>query len=118
MSNSRSTILSAYAQVAVAPTQTVLMSWSRDQIIGARRVTAYVYNSNASQTLVGVVQRRIVNSSVWADSALPDFSSVAPLTAVMADLDVEGSDEVRIVATASGAGLNALCGASRKGATP
>ena len=118
MSVSNSATLTALATMAVAPTTTVLMSWTKDQLRGAKRVTAYVYNQDATQTLTGTVQRRMYNGTAWASSSLPDFSSVSPLTAVVADLDVEGSDEVRLVATASGAGLNAQCGATRKAATP
>ena len=118
MTVSNSATLTALNTVAVAPTTTVLMTWTKDQLKGAKRVTAYVYNADAAQTFVGIVQRRMTNATAWADSPLPDFSSIAPLTAVMADLDVEGSDEVRVVGSASGAGLNALCGATRKAATP
>lgn len=118
MSVSNSATLSALATVSVAPTQTTLMTWTKDQLKGAKRVTAYVYNADASQTFVGYVQRRMSGSTTWATSPIPDFSSIAAQTAVMADLDVEGSDEVRIVGTMSGAGGNVQCGATRKAATP
>lgn len=118
MTVSNSATLTPLATVAVAPTATVLMTWTKDQLRGAKRVTAYVYNADAVQTFAGLVQRRMTNGTAWATSTISDFSSVAALTAVMADLDVEGSDEVRLVGTASGAGLNVQCGATRKAATP
>lgn len=118
MTVSNSATLTALNTVEVAPTTTVLMTWTKDQLKGAKRVTAYVYNSDAAQTFVGSVQRRMANATAWATSTLSDFSSIGPQTAVMADLDVEGSDEVRIVGTASGAGLDVQCGATRKAATP
>lgn len=118
MSVSNSATLTALATLAIAPTQTTLMTWTKDALRGAKRVTAYVYNQDASQTFTGYVQRRMTNATSWATSSIPDFSSIAAQTAVMTDLDVEGSDEVRIVGTASGAGLNVQCGATRKAATP
>lgn len=118
MSVSNSATLTALNTVAVAPTQTTLMTWTKEQLRGAKRVTAYVYNADAAQTFVGTVQRRMTNATSWAPSTIPDFSGVAPQTAVMADLDVEGSDEVRLVGTMSGAGGDVQCGATRKAATP
>lgn len=118
MSVSNSAILTAINTVAVAPTQTTLVSWTKDQLRGAKRITAYVYNQDAAQVLDGYVQRRATGSTVWATSSIPDFNSIPAQTAVMADLDVEGSDEVRVVGTASGAGLNASVAATRKAATP
>lgn len=118
MTVSNSATLTALNTVAVAPTTTVLMTWTKDQLKGAKRVTAYVYNADAAQTFVGVVQRRMTNATAWATSTIPDFSSTGPLSAVMADLDVEGSDEVRLVGTMSGAGGDVQCGATRKAATP
>lgn len=118
MSVSNSATLTALNTVSVAPTQTTLMTWTKEQLRGAKRVTTYVYNADASQTFVGTVQRKMTAASSWASSSIPDFSSIPALTAVMADLDVEGSDEVRIVGTMSGAGGNVSCGATRKAATP
>lgn len=118
MTVSNSATLSALATVTVAPTQTTLMTWTKEQLRGAKRVTAYVYNTDAAQTFVGTVQRRMTNGTAWASSTISDFSSIAAQTAVMADLDVEGSDEVRIVGTMSGAGGDVQCGATRKAATP
>ena len=118
MSVSNSATLTALSTVAVAPTQTTLMTWTKDQLRGAKRVTAYVYNPDATQILSGTVQRRMSGSTAWASSSISDFSSIPPQTAVMADLDVEGSDEVRIVGTMDGAGADVQCGATRKAATP
>ena len=118
VSVSNSATLTALNTVSVAPTQTTLMTWTKEQLKGAKRVTAYVYNADASQPFTGIVQRRMTNATSWASSSIPDFSSVGAQTAVMADLDVEGSDEVRIVGTMSGAGGNVQCGATRKAATP
>ncbi len=118
MSVSNSAIITAISTVAVAPTQTTLMTWTKEQLRGAKRITAYVYNADAAQVFTGTVQRRMAGSTTWASSSIPDFSSIPALTAVMADLDVEGSDEVRIVGTMSGAGGDVQCGATRKAATP
>ena len=118
VSVSNSAVLTALNTVAVAPTQTTLMTWTKEQLRGAKRVTVYLYNADASQTFTGTIQRRMTSGTGWANSALPDLTGLTALTAAMVDLDVEGSDEVRIVGTMSGAGGNVQCGATRKAATP
>lgn len=118
MTISRSGTLTALNTVAVAPTSTTVVSWNRTQLGSTKRVTVYLANLDGSQTFVGQVERRMANSTVWAVSTLGDFASVAAGTAVMADLDVEGSDEVRITGTMSGAGGDVSVGATRKAATP
>jgi hypothetical protein len=118
MSVSQSSPLVAPVTVVVAPTETTLCSFARDTLKGAKRVTVQVYNANAAQTFVGVVYRRKTGMSAWAPSTIGDFASVGPLTSVMADLDVEGTDELELRGTMSGAGGNVQVGATRKAATP
>lgn len=118
MSVSQSSPLVAPVTVTVAPTETTLCSFTRDTLKGAKRVTVQVYNANASQTFVGLVYRRKAGMSAWALSTLSDFVSVGPLSSAMADLDVEGTDELEVRGTMSGAGGNVQVGATRKAATP
>ncbi len=118
MSISQTAPLRAVATVAVAPTETTIASLTRDELKGAKRVTVYIYNADATQTFAGLVYRKMTNGTAYAPSTLPDFGSIGPLTAAMADLDVEGTDLVEIRGTQSGAGGNVQIGVNRKVATP
>lgn len=104
--------------VAVAPTETTVLTVTRDSLRAARRITVQIYNADAAQTFAGVVYRKVRNMTAYAVSTLPDFSSIGPLSSVMADLDVEGTDELQIRGTMSGAGGNVQVGATRKGDSP
>lgn len=118
MTISRSGTLTALTTVSVAPTTTTVVSWDRTQLGSSKRLTVYLANLDGSQTFVGQVERRQQSGTTWAVSTLGDFASVVAGTAVMVDLDVEGSDEVRIRGTMSGAGGDVQVGATRKAATP
>jgi hypothetical protein len=104
--------------VTVAPTETTVASFARSMLNGAKRVTVQVVNLDVTQTFVGVVYRKKSGMSAWAPSTMPDFASIGPLTSVMADLDVEGTDLLEIRGTMSGAGGDVEVGATRKAATP
>jgi hypothetical protein len=118
VSVSLSTIVFPLVTVAVAPTETVVMSLARVNLRGSRRITTYLSNEDAAQTFSGIVYRRLAGTVIWAASSMPDFSSVGPLGSVMADLDVEGTDELELRGTMSGAGGNVKVVANRKAATP
>jgi hypothetical protein len=81
-------------------------------------VTIQVVNLDGTQTFAGIIYRRKTGMSAWAPSSIPDFASVAAGASVMADLDVEGTDELELRGTMSGAGGSVQVGATRKGATP
>ena len=104
--------------VAVAPTETTILSVSRDTLRGAKRLTVGVENLDATQTFAGVVYRRMSGMTTWAASSLPDFSSMPALSSVVSDLDVEGTDELEVRGTMSGAGGDVLVRANRKASTP
>lgn len=118
MSVSVSAPLLAPTTVAVAPTETVVCSFTRDSLKGAKRLTVQVSNADATQTFAGTVYRRLRGMTLWTASTIGDFGSIAPSTAVVADLDVEGTDEVEVRGTMSGAGGNVSVAANRKAATP
>jgi hypothetical protein len=118
MSVSQTSPLVAPVLVSVAPTETTLCSFARDTLKGAKRVTVQVYNTDATQTFEGLIYRRKAGMSAWAPSTMPDFASVAPLASVMADIDVEGTDELELRGTMSGLGGDIQVGATRKAATP
>lgn len=95
----------------VAPTATVV--WSAD----VRRLglcTLQVQNLDASQVFAGFLQRKVAGELGWSTSTMPDFSSIQPagsldgdgnpIDAVTADVDVEGTAELRLVGRMSGAG--------------
>ncbi len=118
MTVSTSSPLNAATTVAVAPTETTVLSVSRESLRGAKRLTVGVENKDGSQTFVGVVYRRMNGMTAWAASSLGDFASIAAGSSVVADLDVEGTDELELRGTMSGAGGNVLVKANRKAATP
>lgn len=118
MSVSQSSPLVAPVTVSVAPTETTLCSFTRETLKGAKQVTIQVVNLDAAQTFVGIVYRRKAGMSAWAPSTLPDFSSVNALSSVMVDIPVEGTDELELRGTMSGAGGNMQVGATRKASTP
>lgn len=118
MTVSTSSPLSAITTVAVAPTETTILSVSRDSLRGAKRLTVGVENSDASQTFVGTAYRRMNGMTVWAPAPIESFSMVGPLASVVVDLDVEGTDELEIRGYATGAGLSVRVKANRKAAAP
>jgi len=118
MSVSNSSPLSNVATVAVAPTETTVLSVSRESLRGAKRITVGVQNDDGTQVFAGTVYRRLAGMTVWAASTLGDFASIAAGAAVVADLDVEGTDELELRGTMSGAGGNVTVKATRKAATP
>jgi hypothetical protein len=118
MSVSISSPLVAPVTVAVAPTETTVCSFKRGTLQGAKRITIQVSNLDATQTFNGTVYRRKAGMAAWAPSTIPDFTDLLPLTSVMADLDVEGTDELEVRGTMSGSGGDVEVGATRKAATP
>lgn len=118
MTVSTSSPLNAITTVAVAPTETTILSVVRDSLRGAKRLTVGVENSDAAQTFLGVVYRRMNGMTVWALAPVESFSSIGPLASVVVDLDVEGTDELEIRGYASGAGLDVRVKANRKAAAP
>ena len=118
MSVTQSSPLVAPVTAAVAPAETTQCSFSRDQLKGAKRVTVQVHNTDATQTFAGTVYRRKAGMTAWAPSTVPDFSSVNPLSSVMCDLDVEGTDELELRGVMSGAGGGVVVGATRKASSP
>lgn len=113
MSTNRFSVLRAPHTVAVAPTDTTLESFTRDELHTARRVTLQAYNADAAQTFVGIVYRKqtgMTEFSVYDDVT---FSAVLPLTSRSLVLDVEGGDLFEFRGTQSGAGGNVQSGATK-----
>lgn len=108
----------AASTVSVAPTETTVLSVGRELLRAAKRLTVQLYNADGSQTFAGTIYRRMSGINNWAASSFEDFASVGPLTSVVADLDVEGTDYLELRGTMSGAGGDVQVAASRKGATP
>lgn len=118
MTVSTSSPLNSLTTVSVAPTETTVLSVTREVLRGAKRLTVGVENADGSQTFSGIVYRRMSGMTAWAASSIGDFASIGPGSAVVADLDVEGTDELEVRGTASGLGLNVRVKANRKAATP
>jgi hypothetical protein len=101
--------------VAVAPTVTTLATFDTSQ---TQTLTVQVSNDDAVQTLACTVQRRASLLAAFADSTMPDLSSIAPLGTAAVDIDCGGNAEVRVVGYASGAGLAAtVCGRDKPRST-
>jgi len=110
--------LNAVTTVSVAPVETTVLSVSRETLRGAKRITVGVQNDDPSQTFVGALYRRLSGMSVWAQSSIGDFASIGPGAAVVADLDVEGTDELELRGYMSGIGGDVRVKATRKAAAP
>lgn len=103
--------------IAVSPTETTLLSLTLSTMRSAERLTVQLANLDATQTFAGVVYRRQSGMVAWADSSIPDFSSIGPLGSAMADLVVGGTEELEVRGTMSGAGGSVRVGATKKDAT-
>lgn len=99
--------------VAVAPTTTTIAQWNVrfDEVL-----TVQLENLDLSQTLNAYVQRRLADGNDWAQAPLDYFEGMAPDSSVVADLDVRGTRELRIVGTMSGAGGDVRVTAVRRAA--
>jgi hypothetical protein len=90
--------------VAVAPTPTTMGTWDVQR---TARLAIQVTNTDGAQTLACTIQRRVSRTLAFADTTIPDLSSIAPGATAAVDVDCAADVEVRLVGTASGAGLNA-----------
>jgi hypothetical protein len=111
------TTLRAAHTVAVAPTETLLDSFTREELRTAKRITYQVYNPTA-QTFAGIIYLKVAGVSVFAPSTMPDFANVAPGDSALAHIDVEGVDALEIRGLLDGLGGDIEAGATRKAATP
>ena len=87
--------------VSVAPTDTVVITAN---VRSVARASLQVDNLDGAQTFAGTIERRVADTGAWAPSTLGDFSIVAAGPSVMADVDVAGTADSRLVGTMSGAG--------------
>lgn len=92
MSVTTSSPLAAPITISVAPTETTILSVTRENLRGAKRICVQVANLDGSQTFVGTVYRKKSGMSLWATSTIADFQFITAGTSVMADLDVELPD--------------------------
>ena len=110
-------------QVSVAPTQTTFIDFQVIPLGGyaTPRPTACwltIENADAAQTLDVLIQTRIKNGSGTFNtvSAFAMFQGIVALELRTDFLSTVGLDEIRVVGTASGAGLTAFI--SRRMAWP
>ena len=118
MSVGQSTVLRTPRLVAVAPTETTLESYTRLEIRTAKRITVQVYHANAAQTFSGIVYRRQAGMTgyvVYDDVTLAGVVSGASKDLV---IDCEGTDEIEVRGTLSGAGGNVQTGTTRISNSP
>lgn len=118
MSVSPSTVLLDPTSVSVAPTETTLAAFTREQLRTAKRIVVQVCNLDGSQTFSGIIYRKKSSMADFAPSSIGDFASVGPGLSAMVDLDIEGTDQLEVRGTMSGAGGSVQIGANRKAATP
>lgn len=101
----------------VAPTETTLAAFTRDQLRTARKIVVQVYNPTA-QTFTGTVYRKKQGMTVFAVLPVPELASIAPGASEMADIDVEGTDQLEVRGYLSGLGGDMQIGANRKASAP
>lgn len=114
--NPSATLRAAHIE-PVAPTETTLDSFTREELRSAKRITYQIYNPTA-QTFSGTVYLKLVGMSVFAPSTMPDFANIAPGDSAIAHIDVEGVDGLEIRGLLDGIGGDVDAAASRKAATP
>ncbi len=101
--------------VAVAPTATTLITLDTS---ATQTATIQVTNLDAVQTLACTIQRRAISSLGFADTTMPDLANIGPLATAAVDIDCGSNLEVRVIGTASGAGLDCTVGARDKPRRP
>jgi hypothetical protein len=89
---------------AVGNTSTVML---RTKLPEWGLLTLEVENTDGSQTLSCVINRRLTASSAWSESSLPDLADIPAGQARCVDIDCRGTYELEVRGTASGAGLTA-----------
>ena len=118
MSVSQSTTLLAPVVVAVAPTETTLASFVRDDLKRTERITVQIENSDASQLFAGTIYRRQTGMTLWAPSPETWFAAIPAGESRAADLDVYGTDELEVRGYMSGLGADITIGAIRVADAP
>ena len=103
--------LLAPTTVAVATSQTTVATFDSRY---TNTLTVQVENLDATSVFAGKVQRRLDSAMGWADTTLTDFAAVGPGESVCADLDVQGTSDVRIVGAMSDASGNVTVTARRR----
>lgn len=97
----------------VATTESTLASFTRDQLRTARKIVVQVYNPTA-QTFTGKVYRKKSGMSGFAVLPVSEFDNIPAGESGMADIDVEGTDQLEVRGQLSGLGGNMQVGANRK----
>lgn len=100
------------AIVAVAPTETVVLSYALGELKATGRVGVQLVNMDATQTFTGGIRRRKYGMSAWAIAADSFFTSIAPMTSELADIDVYDTEELEVFGSMSGAGGDIEVGVS------
>ena len=77
-------------------------------------VTVQIENTDATSVFVGRVERRLDPTMSFAPTTLVDFAAVGPGESVVADLDTQGTSEVRITGVMSDATGTVLVTARRR----
>jgi hypothetical protein len=95
--------------VAVAPTQTTLATIDT---ANTALLTVQVTNTDATQTLDCSIQRQANAAQGYADVKEDGLLGIGPLEEAVVDVDCTGCVSVRVVGTASGAGLDAQVSAN------
>jgi hypothetical protein len=90
--------------VSVQPTSTVILN---AHVPEWALLTVELLNQDVSQVMDVSVWRRLTSASAWSQTSLPDFAGMQPGESRCADIDIRGTYEVQLRATASGAGLSA-----------
>lgn len=74
------------AIVAVAPTETVVLSYALGELKATGRVGVQLVNMDATQTFTGGIRRRKYGMSAWAINGRQDWTDAQHRVAVEAEL--------------------------------
>ena len=99
--------------VPVAASETTLESYTRAELRTSKRLVVQVYHANAAQVFAGIIYRRqtgMTGFAVYDDVTLSGVVSGQSKDIV---IDTEGTDEIELRGTLSGAGGNVQTGTTR-----
>lgn len=95
---------------SVFPTQTVAVTTATTvftvDCFKSSKTWVQLDNLSATETVAGTIQLRIDPSLSFASSSFPDFAAILPLTSAVAIIDTDQLEQMRMIATATGAGAS------------
>jgi hypothetical protein len=117
MSVSQTGTLLAPTTVAVAPTETTLATFDRQDLKRTSRITVQIV-APSDQLLTVLIYRRLEGVTTYAPTDDSLFGAIPAGTSKVRDVDVGGTDELEVRAYVDGSGGDVVIGATRTSERP